>query len=511
MNYRTCVMFCLVASAIVIGSTLSECRAQETLLCAENACAEPGPALSCDGSAESSLRAAASREDPLLVFEDDRWTIRGHLQAGLNFVQEYNVFWNFANLNPNAAGFDSDPEWLEGYFKPGLSFEHRFSSGAVGYGKMSSVLSGTLEIDPFDTGNTGRGTWEEGYLGLRKDHDEGGFDVSAGPRQLKLGTGMLIANGGVSGFERGALKLGPRKAWEFAGIAKLKRKNVGSTFFYLDANELKSNNTNTTLSGIDVRFDKPNGNYLGTTFIYVPTSNAPYPQAAPGGIGAPTILVGAREGLHAVDVYSRFSPEGTPSIFTTVELAYQYNDRIDLEAYGWRVQAGYTFEQYSWKPTLTYAYQSFSGDDPNTSKLERFDPLYYEGSPSSWSTGSKSSIMFINSNVAAHQLALKVTPNEQDTYTLRYHHVLANELRSPIQFGQAARVDFADGVPTVISGVTDAHLSDDLFLEFMRIMNPNTYLTIGLSVAIPGAGIDAVDTVRTPAWPGGFVNIVVDY
>ena len=45
----------------------------------------------------------------------------------------------------------------------------------------------------------------------------------------------------------------------------------------------------------------------------------------------------------------------------------------------------------------------------------------------------------------------------------------------------------------------------------MRIVNPNTYLTAGISVAIPGDGIDAVDTGKTPAWPGGFVNVVVDY
>ena len=49
------------------------------------------------------------------------------------------------------------------------------------------------------------------------------LDISAGPRELKLGTGMLIANGGASGFQRGALKFGPRKAWEMAGVVSLHR------------------------------------------------------------------------------------------------------------------------------------------------------------------------------------------------------------------------------------------------------------------------------------------------
>ncbi|MFN3190639.1 MAG: alginate export family protein [Aureliella sp.] len=467
------------------------------------------PVLSCDELPSTPNLLPAPERRPLLFFENKNFQIVGHLQAGLNLVQEYNVFWNFANLSSAGNDFDSDPEWLEAYLLPGLSFEHRLTSGVIGYGKMSSVLSGTLEKDAFDNGNTGRGTWEEGYIGVKSL--DAGFDVSAGPRQLKLGSGMLIANGGVSGFERGALKLGPRKAWEFAGVARMEKQGVSSTIFYLDANELASNNTQTTLSGVDLRLDFPTGNYLGGTFIYIPTSNAPYPQAALGGIGAPSILTGAREALNTLDIYSRYAPEAAPNAFTTAEIAYQRNDRIDLEAFGWRVQIGYSFAQHSWKPTLTYSYQSFSGDDPNTSRLERFDPLYYEGSPSSWSTGSKSSMMFINSNVAAHQLALRFTPNPRNSFTLRYHHVRANELRSPIQFGQAARVDFADGISTVIAGVTDPHLSDDIFLEWSRIQNPNTYVTSGVSVAIPGAGIDAVDAVDTPAWPGWFVNVVVDY
>src|SRR5690606_38689632 len=130
----------------------------------------------------------------------------------------------------------------------------------------------------------------------------------------------------------------------------------------------------------------------------------PYPKAAPGGFGSPSVLPGGREGLNFVNLYGRVNPfaEQFGGFFIGGDFTYQQNDRVDMQAWGGRVQVGYEFQEYSWAPTLTYTYQTLSGDDPSTSRLERFDPLFYEGSPSAWSTGSKSSMVFINSNVNAH-------------------------------------------------------------------------------------------------------------
>ena len=81
-------------------------------------------------------------------------------------------------------------------------------------------------------------------------------------------------------------------------------------------------------------------------------------------------------------------------------------------------------------------------------------------------------------------------------------------MNSPVQFGQATRVDI-DG--NVVAGVTDAHLADDLFLEYSRIINRNTFLTAGISVSFPGAGIDNVIGAGADPWTGGFVNVVFNY
>jgi hypothetical protein len=199
------------------------------------------------------------------------------------------------------------------------------------------------------------------------------------------------------------------------------------------------------------------------------------------------------------------------SLFLAGDFAYQWNDRIDMSAWAGRVQAGYTFPEMAWSPTLTLAYQTFSGDDPDNAQFERFDPLYYDGSPAAWATGSKSAMTFINSNVQSFNVALRVAPTPRDAITLRYAHVRANELRSPIQFGQATRVDISSGVDNIVSGVTHAHLSDDVFIEYSRVINPNTYLTAGFSISVPGKGIRDVVPSSDPIWSGGFVNVVVNH
>ncbi|ETX27021.1 alginate export family protein [Roseivivax isoporae] len=447
----------------------------------------------------------------MLFHERGGLSVRGHLQIGLNAVAERNLFWDLAATTSPGSGFDPDTGWLEGYLKPGVSFEYRLDPGTRLYGKLSAVSSYTWGTDAFDTGDTGDTTLEEAYLALSGVLGTGlSYDVSVGPRELVLGTGMLIANGATSGFERGALKFGPRKAWERAAIARLSFGGVTGTAFYLDPNELPSADGSNELAGLDIRFDDPAGGYLGATYVDVLASDTPYPQAAPGGTGAPRVTPGAREGTRTLGLYGSANPvaEVSGNWSFTGEVAVQWSDRIDLEAWAGRVTAGYAFATTAWSPSLTLGYQSFSGDDPDTATLERFDPLYYQGSPSAWATGSKSASTFINSNVNALTLALRLQPTQADTWTLRYAHIRANELGSPVQFGQATRADVNGDV---VSGVTDAHLADDLFVEYARIINPNTFLTAGVSVSFPGGGIEDIVGRDADHWAGGFVNVVVNF
>ncbi|MDX8350240.1 alginate export family protein [Cognatiyoonia sp. IB215446] len=453
----------------------------------------------------AATRALSQDRDLTLIYDQDGLKVRGHLQLGLNAVAENNLFWDLAATTSPESGFDPDAEWLEGYIKPGLSFERRLNSDAIFYGKLSAVASYTWGTDAFDTGDTGDTTLEEAYLALRNDLGTGfSYDISLGARELRLGSGMLIASGATSGFERGALKFGPRKAWEMAAIGRMTFDKTTGTFFYLDPNELPSTDGSNELAGFDLRTDTLEGGYVGATFVSVLNSNSPYPQIG----GAP--VIGAREGTNTLNFYAKTNPfSGNLENWNfTSDLAYQRNDDFNLDAYAGRVTAEYKFANMAWSSSVAIGYHTFSGDDPDTTTYERFDPLYYEGSPSAWATGSKSASTFINSNVNALSLALRIKPARRDTWTLRYAHIRANELNSPIQFGQATRLDSSGNV---IAGVTDAHLADDVFLEYSRVINRSTFLTAGVSVSFPGAGIEDVVGGSADPWTGGFLNVVFNF
>lgn len=471
-------------------------------------------ALSVQVSAEENIESTSNASDPMLLIDSQDLTVRGHFQFGVNAVAERNLFWDLAELVTGNTEYNSDENWLEIYTEPGVSFERRVSPYSSWFGKVSAVGAYTAGTDAFDASNIGSVTLEELYLGYRTTlANDWNIEASFGPRMLKLGTGMLVANGGSDGFERGALKFGPREAWGKAMLVQLMGHGIKTTAFYLAPNEMPSNDTKNLFNGLDVRWDGDGGSYAGLTYIHVIKSVAAYPKAAPGGVGAPTIIPGARAKLNAVNFYGKVASfDGALSnLSLALDVTYEWNDRIDLRAWGGRIKSEYVFTDYSWRPTLGYSYQIFSGDDPDTERIERFDPLYYDGSPSSWATGSKSAMVFINSNLQSHNLSFRITPTMRDTITLRYAHVRAVELRSPLQFGQATRLEFSNGVSSVVSGVTNAHLSDDFFIEYNRAITPNIYLTAGLSMSIPGAGITSAAGGSAPNWKGGFINAVVNY
>ena len=474
------------------------------------------PCLACLAAAcaLSGAKTHAQEQDRWVLYDANGTTVRATLQFGANLVSEANLFWNLSDFAAPGSGFETDATWLELYVIPGLEFESALAGGWGAYGRISVVGSYTVGTDAFDTGDTGRWTLEDGFLGVRAPLGSGAtVDLSFGAQPLRLGTGMLISDGGADGFERGALKFGPRRAWEMTGVAVLETRDVTGTLFYIDPRERPETDGDNVLAGLDLRYDDPVGGFLGFTYVNVLQSGSPYPQAAAAGGGAPTVIDGARDGTETLSVYAQTNPfrGAFENVFVTADLAYQWNEKIDLTAWAGRIEVGHRFPNARWSPVLSYSYRTFSGDDPDTAELERFDPLYYDGGPSAWATGFKSAMLFINSNVQSHNLSLTLQPTERDTITLRYAHVRANELLSPVQFGQATRVDLDGATGNVVSGVTDPHLSDDFFVEYRRIINSNTFLSAGVSVAVPGEGIRDVFPGSDPYWTGGFLNVVFNY
>ena len=449
-----------------------------------------------------SLAFAQEQEGSVTLFEGDGFTIKAGMDIGLQIVLENQAFWNLGeSVGPD--DYNSSPTWGETYAKPFLTFSGTVDSMDA-YGKLSAVGVLNIGTDVYAIEDAKKIVLEDAYIGLKNDS----MDLSFGSQSYQLGTGMLIADGGGDGFERGALIFGPRRAWEMTAIGRLTTGKTKVEAFYLDPRELKSSDTNTKLAGLGAVHEFEPGRTLGIGGGTVLTSEQIWVQAAPGGSGPPEFIENGRDGMNFLTAWGSWALNEQFSL--AADFAWQNSSVQDMRAWGARVQLTYSFPDAPWQPRIGYTFQTFSGDDPDTPELERFDPLFYDGSPAAWGSGSNASLVFLNTNVNAHQIWVAATITPRDFVTARYFHVRANELLSPLQFGQGTRLD-PNGSPTLISGVVDAHLSDDVYFEYTRVVTDNTFLTSGLGISVPGAGIREQIGGERNVWTGAYVNVVMKF
>lgn len=444
--------------------------------------------------------------DPLLFTGDD-WRLKLGLDGAVQTAGEINSWWNLTDAIPPGTRYDPDMSWTEVYLKPSAKLDLAVSNEVTLYGGLAAVASYTLGTDVFDAGNTGAVTLENAYGGLRYAAASGmTLDLSAGKQDYEIGSGMLIQMGGGNGYERGALLLSPRSAWDMAVIARETLGSLNLEQFYLNPSELESGESLTELAGAHARYDWSEKTYAGLTYINVIKSD--YPS-----LTAPlTIIPKGREGMNVVHGYGRVQPApNLPGLWMSGDLAYEWNDRIDQSAWGGQAEIGYAAAALPFTPIVSYAFRYFSGDDPSTSQNERFDSLFYEGSPVGWATGGNASLAFYNSNIMAHRVGLDLTITERDFVKARYWHVRAAQENSPIQFGQGAEVEFENGTPIIVTGVQNPHLSDDFYLEYTRILSKNLFFTAGGALSIPGAGLRELADGKSEDWWGGYVNLTISY
>ena len=467
-----------------------------------------------DPDGQSSMEKEVARRAAVEPVIGADWQITRSVEAGVQIAGEGNLFWKLSNTPARNPDFDFNPYWYEFYVKPALGFKRNLGDGKQLYARVSAVGSGTLRHDPFGAGDTGRISIEEFVAGIRMpiSGTNASVDLSAGAQNFTLGTGMLIANGGSNGFDRGALKLGPRKAFQNSVVAKVSQDAYSAQAFYLDPNENPDNDSGTRLVGVDFSYTPADDRKVGLAYGKVPRSRAAYPQAAPGGIGAPLAVPDGRKDLQFVYGYARVPvPVLLSKGWFGFDATREWNTRVPMRAWGWRTEGGFSLPDVAWTPKFTLGYQSFSGDDPHTARNERFDPLFFEGTPGAWASGSKATWVFVNSNVNALQATIELHPTPKDTIITYLAQVRANQMGSPLQFGQATRLDVPGDAPVVISGVLRPMLSNDVFIKYVRVVNPNTYLTLGLSASFAQSGVNQLVGGQAKTWTGWLANVVWVY
>ena len=312
-------------------------------------------------------------------------------------------------------GDDTD-NWMELGFEPQLSLEMPLGKGTF-YGKLSAVFTDTFGEDAsgltIGADDTHDASVEQGHIGWKMSDlfsglEDDTFSLSIGRQDYVIGTGLLIADGGGDGGDRGGWYLGMRKAFKNSAIARLASKELLAEAFYLE-NQPRSGGIEGDVAGGNLEYHFGDKLTLGGTYLLVDAKDVP--------------------GADELDVYSgRASWKPLTALTLSGEYVHQTSDQI--EADGWYAQAAYEAKDLPWSPVFSYRYATFDGDDPNTTdRNENFRSIAYGYTDyGSWYQGEiTGNYPLGNSNLTSHMLRAKMQPSEKLTLNLIYYNFTLNE------------------------------------------------------------------------------------
>ena len=306
-------------------------------------------------------------------------------------------------------GEDTD-SWLELGFEPQLSLEAPLGKGTF-FGKLSAVFTDTFGDDAsgltIGADDTHDASIEQGHIGWRMSDlfpglEDDTFSITIGRQDYVIGTGLLIADGGGDGGDRGGWYLGMRKAFKNSAIARIASKELLAEAFYLE-NQPRSGGIEGDVAGGNLEYHFGDTLTLGGTYLLADANIADADE---------------------LDVYSgraRWMP--LTGLTLSGEYAYQKSDQIKAD--GWYAQAAYEAKDVSWSPVFSYRYATFTGDDPNTTdRNENFRSIAYGYTDyGSWYQGEiTGNYPLGNNNLTSHLLRAKMQPSEKVTLNLTYYN-----------------------------------------------------------------------------------------
>lgn len=362
----------------------------------------------------------------------------------------------------------------EAYIEPGLGGITRLGDTPFyPYGRVTYMITWSSGHDIYSPGSRTWGDFEQVYGGFLYDlpSEKTGINVSYGRQNYQLRDGFLIATipGSNDLAHRAALNLGPRNAYNRAGIGRLKVHNFSLEGILLEPDELRATKTNTRLLGANLQYNFSKGIETAFSYLYVPRSDKAY--VIPGGSKQ------YREGLRTFNPALTINPLfGIEGLWIKGEYAYQNNEDFDMSAnayYGW---IGYRAEKWPWRPGLSYRYAFFSGDDPATQTYERFDPLF-SGRSNFFLPGLISSKVITNSNLRTHRATLSVFPKETVEILLEYFNHSAQSLNNLGGIGP-------------LQTLTSKNLIQELQCNVFWYIGKNWYFQGVATAGIPGKAID---------------------
>jgi len=441
--------------------------------------AMPATAMGAQG-----LLAGDARSFPVL-YRSDRAFFTAIISGGLGAYSDLHPWFGnpalftagspIARKRPGRA-----PAWTEGYTDLGFAGAAQIGDTPFyAYGALTALTSWSIGQDIYRNDTR---TWtdlERAHAGLLYVDPETGssFNISAGRQNVTLNDGWLVhfVRGNANIGKRAGTYLGPRNANDFSVVADARFGPWSAKAFWIDPDELPDIDSRASYLGANLRYTFRPGLSVDATYITVARSNGSL--IAPGGVRLP------REGLSTYAGHFRWErPFGADGFWLASEFAYQDHERFRMSAYAAYGLIGYQAAYLPWSPSLSYRLSHASGDNPNSTSYNRFDPLLSTGL-GNWLQGISFGKLTSNSNLSVHRLQFNLVPMPTLNVTFDWHILRAPERNNL-------------GANPALSTLTSSDIGQEFTLTGRWAINRNLFLqTIG-SIAVPGKALRNVGATR---------------
>jgi hypothetical protein len=436
--------------------------------------------------------------------------LRGGVDTYSAYYSMSGTWWNLAATASPA--FDMSRGFAELWVQPKLDGRLVFDVNNEAYGALSVGATQTLGADAFDYDDQGAVRLGSAMLGVRGTAGGWRYDVSFGRQLFTLGTGMLLTAGSSNGYSWGGGASAQRKAWSRSVVARAGSSELTGTAFALEPDEAPEARTDTRVQGLALEWARPTMGKAGIAWLTVPRSQAIYP----GDLAPLDFIDAGRDGLdtwHGWADVTGLLP-GLPTLGLRAEFAQQRNTitrasgRQDpMRAGAWFLGASWWAREMPFAPKFSYHAARFTGDKPETSTYERFDPLFWGNGLDNWWFGANGAYSWLNSNLRAQRFIVDAYLSARDIMQFQYVRASVDQVNSAVQFGQGARFT----ANQLLVGVPKPALSDEIYLQYSRVFNPKRIATAFVSRSSPRDGLQAVAPQGTQAWTTIGVGLTANF
>jgi hypothetical protein len=414
-----------------------------------------------------------------VLYKDERSLLTAIVGAGFGGYGDLNAWFGnpeLFNANNPLAGHlpGKSTAWAEGYAELGIGGATQlWDSPYYAFGALTGLFSWSLGQDIFRDDPRGFLDFEKAYAGLLyvdPENRKNNLKLSVGRQSYTLNDGFLInaVKGSTNAGDRGGLYLGPRLTNDFLVLAEGNSGAWGYNLFYIDPNELEQLESDTTFLGANLKYRFSDDFSADASLITIPTSKSTY--ANPYGLRL------EREGLYTIAGHGLWNNAFTlPGIWLEAAAAHQSHPDFAMSAWAYYGTVGYIAKDKPWTPSLSYRYAYFSGDDPDTPRYERFDPLLSTGL-GVWLQGVSFGKITSNSNLETQRVQFNVAPNEMLNLTLDYYWLRAPELNNL-------------GSNPALATLTSQDLGQEVALSARWTASKRLYVQALASYAMPGAAL----------------------